>query len=377
MTESAPRRLAIEALERIADGGAYANLLVPEMLARSSLDDRDRRFVTELVYGTTRMQRACDALVEPFLRREVDAGVRAALRVGAYQLHFMETPAHAAVSATVGAVPKRVRGFVNAVLRRVAEKGRLPDDEAVRLSYPDWIVERVGTDLTPLGPSAGSDALAAMNRPATVTVRADGYRQDPGSQLVTDLVIEAGLIVDLCAAPGGKATGLARDDRFVVAADVRPSRVGLIAANVASTGVNGVVAMTADGTRPALRPGSADAVLVDAPCSGLGALRRRPDARWRVEPDAVGRLHDLQVELVRAAARLVRPGGQVVYSVCTLVAAESTGVDDQIAADGVLEIDQDATFAAPWRPWGRGGIVLPQDADTDGMAALVYRRRHG
>ncbi|MDH3705108.1 MAG: hypothetical protein OES57_03535 [Acidimicrobiia bacterium] len=369
------RRLAIEALVRIDRDGAYANLLVPELLDSSQLDDRDRRFVTELVYGTTRMRRSCDALVEPFLLRDVDPPVRAALRMGAYQLHHMDTPRHAAVSATVDAVPRRVRGFVNAVLRRVADEGALPDERGVVLSYPDWIIERLDHDLAALGTGVVDDALARMNQPAPVTVRADGYRQDVSSQLVADLVSEPGLVVDLCAAPGGKATAMARADRFVVASDVRPSRVGLVAANIAGTQAEGVVAIAADGRTAPLPPGTADAVLVDAPCSGLGALRRRPDARWRVEPQAVDRLHTLQIELLRAAAELVRPGGQVVYSVCTLTVAESTAVDEKI--DGLLEIDPEARPGPPWRAWGRGGLLLPQDVDSDGMAVLVYRRGNG
>ena len=371
------RRVAIDALTRIDQSGAYANLLVPDMLASSSLEERDRRFVTEVVYGTTRMRRACDALVEPFLLRSVDPVVRSALRAGAYQLHFMEVPAHAAVSATVGAVPKRARGFVNAILRRVADQGQLSDDPAIRMSYPDWIVGLLEHDLAPLGPATAHEALARMNQPASVTVRADGYRQDVGSQLVSQLVTETGVIVDLCAAPGGKATALAGPGRFVVAADVRARRVELIQENIGSTGAADVVPMVSDGCGPALKAGCADAVLVDAPCSGLGALRRRPDARWRIDEEAIARLTALQVALLSSATQLVRPGGQVVYSVCTLTAAETLDVDAAVAAEGALVPDEVASFSAPWVPWGRGGLLLPQAADTDGMAALVYRREHG
>ena len=257
------RRLAIDALTRIDTDGAYANLVVPEMLSASGLEERDRRFVTELVYGTTRMRRACDALIEPFLLRAVEPRVRNALRMGAYQLHYLDTPAHAAVSATVDAVPKRVRGFVNAVLRRVADEGALPAQRAVRLSYPDWIIERLDTDLAPLGTGVADDALARMNQAAPVTVRDDGYHQDRSSQLVAELVVEDGITIDLCAAPGGKATALAAAGRFVAAADLRPARVGLIAANIAATGAAGVVPVIADGRHPPFAPGYADAVLVD------------------------------------------------------------------------------------------------------------------
>ena len=115
------RRVALDALVRIDVDGSYANLVLPAMLAESSLTERDRAFATELVYGTTRMGRACDWLVDRFLLREVDPEVRAALRLGAYQLTYLRVPAHAAVSATVAVVPPRARGVVNAVLRRVAD----------------------------------------------------------------------------------------------------------------------------------------------------------------------------------------------------------------------------------------------------------------
>src|SRR5690606_36499991 len=158
--------------------------------------------------------------------------VAAALRLGAYQLAYTEVPAHAAVDATVGAAPKPARGLVNAVLRRVADDlapggADAVDwpDEATRLSYPDWVVEEVGHVLGDRGPAA----LAAMNRPATTHVRADGYVQDLASQ---DVVARVGArpgerVLDLCAAPGGKATGLAATGAHVVAADSSAARAGL------------------------------------------------------------------------------------------------------------------------------------------------------
>ena len=149
------RRVALDALVRIDVDAGYANLVLPAMLAESTLSERDRAFATELVYGTTRMGRACDWLVDRFLLREVDPEVRAALRLGAYQLTYLRVPAHAAVSATVAVVPPRARGVVNAVLRRVADhpvdadappdRGGWPD-LATRLSYPDWVVRRLVAD---------------------------------------------------------------------------------------------------------------------------------------------------------------------------------------------------------------------------------------
>ncbi|MGH9163924.1 MAG: transcription antitermination factor NusB, partial [Acidimicrobiales bacterium] len=203
------RRVAAEALVRIDAGGAYANLVLPPMLEASGLAERDRAFATELVYGTTRMRRACDFLVDRFVDRTLQTEVRTALRLGAYQLAFLQTPPHAAVSATVAEAPERARGLVNAILRKVATDAHphWPDD-ATRLSYPDWVVDRLVRDL---GRTAALAALAQMNEAATVSVRPDGYVQDPASQAVADhMAVGAGdRVADLCAAPGGKATALA------------------------------------------------------------------------------------------------------------------------------------------------------------------------
>jgi len=356
------RQTALKALRRI-DGGAYANLAVRGELDHSRLDDRDRHFVTDLVYGTTRMRRACDFLVDRYLLRPVTEDVRAVLRLGAYQLQFAEIPAHAAVSETVALAPQKVRGLINAVLRRVASESSVewPDD-ATRLSYPDWILDQLSSDL---GAAAAIAALEQMNVPAEVMVRDDGYRQDMASQWVAASVgASAGeRVLDLCAAPGGKSTAMETSGAVVVATDVHPNRTALIVAN----GLARVA--VADGRSAPFAPASFDRVLVDAPCSGLGALRRRPDARWRVQPDAVSRLASLQCALVDAAVGLLRPGGTLVYSVCTLTKAESLGVDDHLAhAHPALEARP--PLDPPWRPWGRGAILLPQDAGTDGMTVL-------
>jgi 16S rRNA (cytosine967-C5)-methyltransferase len=368
----AARQLAATALIRIAEQGAYANLALPALLGHSDLDERDRRFATELTYGATRMRRSCDWLVDRFVHTDLDPTARAYLRLGAYQLAFLDTPAHAAVSATVSAAPRKLRGLVNAVLRRVADAPRDWPSDGVRLSYPDWIIERLAADL---GAEDAAGALDAMNEAGSVTERADGYVQDLASQWVAEAVDAkpGDLVLDLCAAPGGKATWLAGARANVLAADIRPGRVGLIADNVARLGLAGAVAvMIQDGRHPALRPGTFDHVLVDAPCSGLGALRRRPDARWRMAPADVEELAAMQVDLVEAARPLLRPGGTLVYSACTLTRAETLALDEHLAA-AHPELTAQSVPGDPWRPWGRGALVLPQDAGTDGMYLLRLR----
>lgn len=397
--------MALDALDRIEGEGAYANLLVPRLLAESVLDERDRGFVTDLVYGTTRMRRACDWLLDRFLSRPPSARVYNALRLGAYQLAFAGVPAHAAVGETVAIAPRPARGLVNAVLRRVAEAvdaGIDWPDEATRLSVPGWVVDRLVAEL---GRDRALAALEAMNQPATVAERDDGYVQDPASQQVA-VAVEAQpgeRILDVCAAPGGKATAMARAGAWVAAADVRVSRLGLVRANAtrllgdeatgepasfgrptssevigeaASSGrpMGGdVVVVSADGTVPPWRAGAFDRALVDAPCSGLGTLRRRPDLRWRVDEAAVERLAQLQRRLVTATIPLLRPGGTLVYSVCTLTAAESRGIDDVVAAEHP-ELRPLDPPGEPWERWGRGAILLPQSAGTDGMCLFRYVR---
>lgn len=366
-----PRRVALDALARIEEEGAYANLVLGPLLDRSGLPTRDRGFVTELVYGVTRMRRACDFLIDRFVMRRLDAPTRSALRLGAYQLHFLQTSAHAAVSATVEVAPRRSRGLVNAILRKVASAPVDWPDDATRLSYPDWVVDRLATDL---GHDDAVAALAQMNEAPEVHERDDGYVQDLASQWVAEAVAAqpGERVADLCAAPGGKATLLAGTGATVVAADVALQRAGLVAGNAERTGTD-VRVLAADAARPPFAPGTFDRVLLDAPCSGLGVLRRRADARWRIEQAAVDRLADLQRRLLDEAAALVRPGGTFVYSVCTLTAAETVEGDAWLAAEHP-ELEPLDPPGDPWRPHGRGALLLPQAAGTDGMFLLRARR---
>lgn len=421
---STARSVARDVLVR-ADDGAYANLVLPGVLRRAHLDTRDRAFVTDLVGGTLRGRRRLDALLAPHGRRRLDAldpPVRAALRLGAYQL-LDGVPAHAAVGETVAVTPPPARGYVNGVLRALATAGPPwpePASLGEALSYPDWIVDRLTADL---GADATRSALETQNRPPALTLRphpatsADALAaeleaggatvsrgrllphalvvrgagdpaalpavsegratpQDQASQAVTQLVgaVDGDHVVDVASAPGGKATALAEADPsgLVVAVDVHAGRLGRVRDATRRLHLDNVALLQADGRQPPLRPDSVDRALVDAPCSGLGVLRRRAEARWRVQPPGPD-LTGLQVGLLLAAAEIVRPGGLVVYSVCTLSAAETTDVADR-ALDALGSRLRPRALPPPWRPAGPGGLLLPQDADTDGMFALVLER---
>jgi 16S rRNA (cytosine967-C5)-methyltransferase len=385
------RGIAIGALVA-AEEGERANLVLPRMLSASGLDERDRGFATELTYGALRMCRACDWLVGQFAKGELEPVVRAAARAGAYQIAFMRVPAYAAVSATVAECPPRARALLNAVLRRVADlvaagPVRWPGP-GTRLSYPDWVLSRLSEDL---GTGRALAALEQMNLAASPSTRPDGYIQDAGSQAVGDymaglLAGRPGPVLDLCAAPGGKTTSLAHGSPFVVGVDVAPARARLVAGNAERLQLPNVAVVVADGTQAPFRRRSFGGALVDAPCSGLGVLRRRPDARWRARPEDIGRLASLQRRLLAAAAALVAPGGVLVYSVCTLTRRETVEIDEWSAGGG---LDDDGTAPGgrgggweaapppgpPWEPLGRGALLLPQAAGTDGMYVLALCRR--
>ena len=323
------------------------------------------------------MRRRLDHLVDRFLVENPPPSARAALRIGAHQLLHLDTPPHAAVSATVDAAPKRFRGLVNAVLRKVAasvNEGVSFPSPGTELSYPDWIVDRLTNDL---GASDARAALETMNLPAEVHTREDGYVQDPSSQAVAAAVpVEPGdLVFDACAAPGGKASALAQQGAHVVAADQRASRTSLISSNVERLGLRNLTVLQADATAPPFAAQTFAAVLVDAPCSGLGALRRRADARWRITPDAITELAALQEQILLAAAELVAPGGWLVYSVCTVTTAESV---DVVAAASerlhTLGFSPDLPSADRWRPHGTDTVIMLPSAGGDGMALARWQR---
>jgi 16S rRNA (cytosine967-C5)-methyltransferase len=157
-----------------------------------------------------------------------------------------------------------------------------------------------------------------------------------------------------------------------VAADLSSERAATVAANAARLDVRTMAVVVADGIKPPWRPASFDRVLVDAPCSGLGVLRRRPDARWRVQPGDVSRLAELQRRLLTAALPLVRPGGVLVYSVCTLTREETGGIDGWLARTAPA-LQPMPPPGGPWQQAGRGALLVPQAADTDGMYVLSLR----
>ena len=433
------RRAAYDLLEAVRTRDAYANLVLPGLLRERRLDTRDAAFATELGYGALRGQGLYDAVLQACIDRpidKVDPPVLDVLRLGAHQILRMRVPTHAAVSATVDLARRVVSAgpvaFVNAVLRKVASQDvdawinqLVPADDpvaavALRHSHPRWIAsafrDALGGDLDETERAlAGDDARPevhlvarrmprdqlvsdsggapgpwspyavrlAQGDPGDLAAVRDGRAgvQDEGSQLVAvalaqaDLTGRDGIWVDLCAGPGGKASLLEalaqpRGAR-VIAVELQHHRARL----VRRSGVTTVV--TADGRRPPLPDGCADRVLLDAPCSGLGALRRRPEARWRRQPADLPGLTRLQGELLDSAVRLVRPGGLLAYVTCSPHLAETVvPVADVLRRHADLE-RLDARPLLPGVPdLGPGPAVQlwPHRHGTDAMFLTLLRK---
>lgn len=438
MSASAGRRIAFEVLRRVEEGGAYASRALDAALAQAgALDPREAGLATELVYGTLRRALALDAALAPLSRRavaELDPAARVALRLGAYQLLHLRTPAHAAVGETV-ALAKRVdhgraAGYVNAVLRALSRAPRAPEPPpfssdpaghvAAMEALPRWLADEW---VAWLGADEARALAAAMNAPAPLTVRSprrdelvalarvagldasptarspDGavlqgasvaelaralargpagagpppfQVQDEGAQLVTlhaaaDLRGLAARVLDACAAPGGKAFHLAEllgAGSEVVAVEVHPRKAEELAREARRRELP-VRAICADAARPipGLEEASFDAVLVDAPCAGLGTLRRHPELKLRRSPEDLPRMAALQRAILANVSRYAKPGAAVTYSVCSLSRAEGP----EIAA---------AMLSGGWRR-GAPPAGFPADALLPDGDLLTLPHRHG
>jgi 16S rRNA (cytosine967-C5)-methyltransferase len=488
-----PRRTAYDVLAAVHEREAYANLLLPRLLAERSIAGRDAALATELTYGTLRGLGTYDAVLAACSDRpldKLDPPVLNVLRLGAHQLLATRVGAHAAVATSVDLVKAvagpRVSGYVNAVLRQVATRNldewlaivapapaADPDGYlAVRYSYPRWIVRAYRDALADAAEAELAAALAAGNERPRVTMAAfpagpgrdavlpDGAEpcrwspfgftlpggdpsgliasgraavQDEGSQLAAIALAavpvgtapvgtapvgtapvgtapvgtvpvgagpadgHAGAWLDMCAGPGGKARllyGLASTagDRppRLVAADIHPHRAALVAAALARAGETaprphhrgeaGYAVVAADGQRPPWRDGGFGRVLVDVPCSGLGALRRRPEARWRKSESDLPALARVQRGLLRSAIAACRPGGVVAYVTCSPVPAETYDVvTDVVRSVGGVEI-LDAPAMLPDVPALRSGHssrfaqLWPHRHGTDAIFIALLRR---
>jgi 16S rRNA (cytosine967-C5)-methyltransferase len=375
------RTLAIQVLSRVRATEAYLNVVLDTLLAESPPEDpRDAGLATELVYGSTRRELALDYAITRFSDRKLEAmedRVLAALRIGAYQLFYTRIPARAAVAETVQSLKEiglsRASGFVNAILRKLAalpSQPLPPPDDAlellsVRESHPRWLVERW---VRQLGPERAEAMLVANNQTPAVVIRANSARvtrdalleqlretglearatavspvgivlppvgriedvygyaeglwqvQDEAAQLVGVYadIPESARVLDACAAPGGKACHQAEKHQ-VVAADLHANKLRKIESEAKRLGLSERLSARAhDASRPWPEDwGEFHALVVDAPCSGLGTLRRHPELRYRRKPEDLGRLAVLQRRILENCQEAVQPGGLLLYAVCT------------------------------------------------------------
>jgi 16S rRNA (cytosine967-C5)-methyltransferase len=426
---TAARRLALDVLLRVE----HERLPLAEILGASdveALPSRDRDLLHELVLGSLRRRGAIDRVLAAALDQPLaalEAPVRAALRLGAHQLLHLRVPARAAVHESVALARElrpRAAGLVNAVLRRVARGDLAPPPDAAadplgwltgEGSLPSWLaqrwLERLGAEravararallrvpdtvlrLNPrrpevlravaeagveLAPLAVPGAFrASQGRTAPLARAGLVYLQDLGSQLVGQLALRSGRVLDACAAPGGKTLLLADevgDGSTVVAAEHSQRRLATLAALLARWGATNVRLVRADAARAPFHA-TFDAVLLDAPCSGLGTLSRHPDIRWRAREEDLPAHAARQRAFLSALAPLVAPGGALVYSVCSLEPEEGPAVVDAFL-DGDPRFERAAT--PDWCvPFTSGDFVgtLPERDGGDGFFVMPLVRR--
>jgi 16S rRNA (cytosine967-C5)-methyltransferase len=406
----------------------------------SPLDPRDRRFARELVYGMLRQRAWIDALLTDRVRgglSRLDPDVLDLLRLGAYQLLRMRSvPPYAAIAQTVE-MAKRRHGegpgkLTNAVLRRldreaddltVATPADPIDALALAESHPRWLVARwiarwgeeetrrllqsnnteapivlrpihaVREQVEAMLESSGvavsdaplvSDSIQIAS-PVSSLTELGAFRQglfhvqDPASTLVTKYasIPEGAVVADVCAAPGGKSVELTRRASLVFASDLSPARIKRVVENARRMDLPSVHAFVADARKPAVR--AVDAVLIDAPCTGTGTFRRHPDARWRLKASDLAVMSKLQRDILRAASAVVKPGGLLVYSTCSLEIEENDAqVERFLAEHSEWTLEPPAEGAVPPAVLDAGRLrVLPQRHGTDGAFAARLRRSGG
>lgn len=375
MRESSSRHLALAALEEWRAGKKFADAILGERLRASGLDAADRAFATELFYGVIRNLTLLDFWIAELRSSHLDHASRDLLRLGLYQLFLLQTPEHAAIYETVESANRRNRGLVNGVLRNAVRRklelveAAQTQDLAVRRSHPQFLLDRWTNNF-------GAEQTEALcewnNRPAPIYARINRlkisdadfvarygdieqsasapnfvrmanvpgealaaghcYIQDPSTAAACSLLDPrpGQRVLDACAAPGGKSGYIAelmRNDGFILSCDRDARRVATLRENLERLGVVIAQCQQHDGLAGVASADKAfDRILVDAPCSNTGVMRRRIDVRWRLTPEDFPRMAKEQFEIVRATIPLLKPGGALVYSTCSIEPEENEGV---------------------------------------------------
>ena len=410
MTQTSARGVALAALGTWRTKKQFADAIIAEALSKSALQSADRAFALELFYGVLRNLTLLDFWISALRRAHLDVDLRDVLRLGLYQLFIAKTPEHAAVNETVNLASKRQRAIVNAILRSATRdqhsllKKLKAQPLDVRASHPKFLIERwekqFGADATaalcqwnnrppPIyartnqlkidresfleryrdaGTLPNSSNFVELPSPADVLQEGDCYVQDPSTALACEqLRPQPGeKILDACAAPGGKTSYVAelmQNRGLLLACDRDPERLRLLDENLIRLGVRITKTVRQDWTTTAiakeiLSEAPFDRILVDAPCSNTGVMRRRVDVRWRLKPADFLRMQARQIEIVRSIVPLLKPNGILVYSTCSLEREENEDVVRELTGRmSILRLEKersslpfrenfDGTFAA-------------------------------
>lgn len=428
------RELSFQTLEAVLKDGAYSNLKMNEVLQEHSLNAADRGLYTALIYGTLKRKLTLDFYLKPYVKTKIKGWVRRLLWMSLYQYIYMDKiPTHAIINEAVNIAKKRggkqTGNTVNAILRQVTTQPlrdieRIKNKEerlSIRYSLPTWIVRHW---LTHFGEETTEAIAAQMLLPAVQTVRVnrtkitvddaisqlkqEGYRveqdrdiahcliveghgvmqsqlfqqgkisiQDKSSMFVAEMMdLQPGhRVLDCCSAPGGKACHMAEilaGAGDIIATDIHDHKIGLIQHNIDKLGLSGIHARQHDATAP--YEGQFDRILVDAPCSGLGVLRHKPEIRYTMTPETVDKLVQIQLQILENVAQNVKIGGELIYSTCTIEQMENENVIYTF-----LKAHPEFEFTTMRDPRTDAQVktlqLLPQDYNADGFFITKIRRK--
>jgi 16S rRNA (cytosine967-C5)-methyltransferase len=401
VAQTSARGVALAALRSWRNKNLFADAVISQALAKASLSSADRAFALELFYGVLRNLTLLDFWIRNLRPTRVEVDLRDVLRLGLYQLFVIGTAEHAAVNETVGLVPKAQRAIVNAILRSAVRERPTLRDQAnaqpleIRTSHPKFLIERwqkqFGAKATqtlcewnnqpPLiyarinqlkidrqtfleryrdaRPVANTSNFVELPSPSAALAAGNCYVQDPSTAIACDLLAPqpGEKILDACAAPGGKTSYLAepmQNRGLILACDRDPDRLRLLDENLTRLAVQIAKIVQQDWTTNSIVPeilsaAPFDRILVDAPCSNTGVMRRRVDVRWRLKPTDFARMQVRQIEIVRAITPLLKKDGVIVYSTCSLEREENEEVVRELADSmSILRLEEEK-FSLPFR----------------------------
>ena len=415
MARTSARRVALAALRNWRRKKEFADAVISSALSKAALHSADRAFALELFYGVLRNRTLLDFWIRELRRGRVDVDLRDILRIGLYQLFIAKTPEHAAVYETVDLSPKRQHAIINAILRSAARDHRGLQRRAnsqpldVRTSHPQFLIER----WTKQFGAGAAEALCTWNNqspsiyarinrlkidrhsfleryrnartlpnvsnfielpaPADALDQGDCYVQDPSTSIACELLQPkpGEMILDACAAPGGKTGYLAElmaNQGLLIACDREPARLNLLDENLARLGVRIAKIVCHDWMKPAVPPdilstAPFDRILIDAPCTNTGVMRRRVDVRWRLKPADFNRMQTRQIEITRAVIPLLKSGGILVYSTCSLEREENEDVVQSLLRTmSILQLEEERRS-------------IPFQDNFDGAFGARFRRK--